>query len=292
VCKVEAGSEPQPAWAQLRESDTDPSLNKTVHTLIVQDDNCFVYLDSDLYVEWEYDDNKIPDKEGSGAVFNRISLLESIPMRHLSTENQVAFKRMVGEALARLLTQCDLRAANEILDKAEVFINARNSEVARRWQLSAAAVVCAIALLVGGILWIERSVSLMMLGDFAFSVVIGACAGGLGATTSLLLRIRQMAFDVSAGRDAHHFDGAIRVLAGMAGAVVALLAVRVNLIGGIVNGMPHPFAALMLVCVIAGASERLVPDLINRLEGTFESELKHDKDQSTTQKGKRDRSLE
>lgn len=178
-------------------------------------------------------------------------------------------ERMVGEALARLLTESDLQAANEILDKAEAFINARNSEVARRWQLSAAAVVCAIAILVGGVLWIGRSFGIAVLGAFAFTAVIGACAGGLGATTSLLLRIRQMSFDVSAGREAHRFDGAVRVLAGMAGAVVAAFAVRVNLVGGIVNGLPHPFAALMLVCVIDGASERLVPDLINRLEGTF-----------------------
>jgi len=199
-------------------------------------------------------------------------------MRHLSTDNRVAFKRMVGEALARRLSQGDSSAANQILDRAETFINARNSEIARRWQLSAAAVVCAGAFFAGAILWIKRESAISVLGTFAFGAVMGSCAGAVGAMTSLLLRIRQMSFDVSAGREAHLFDGATRVLAGMAGAFVVALAERVNLIGGMVNSLPHPFAALILVCVIAGASERLVPDLINRLEGTFHSGLRVEED--------------
>jgi hypothetical protein len=282
VEKHEEGPKVGRIRTELREGDTDESLNKKVHTLIVEQDDCVIYLDEDLYVEWDYDEEKIPDQPGSGAVFNRISLLESIPIGHISQENKVAFKRMVGEALARLLTQNDLRAANEVLDKAEAFINARNSEVARRWQLSAAAAVGTIAVVIGGFLWMERAAVVPFLGDFAFSAVMGACAGAVGAVTSLLLRIREMSFDVSAGREAHLFDGAIRVVAGMAGAVVFALAIRVNLVAGIVGTLPHPLAALILVCMIAGASERLVPDLINRLEGTFRSELEPEKARATT----------
>lgn len=185
---------------------------------------------------------------------------------------------MLGEALARCLSQRDLSAANQILDNAETFINARNSEIARLWQLSAAAVVCAIAFFASATLWITRVFVISVLGTFAFSAVMGSCAGAVGAMTSLLLRIRHMSFDVTAGREAHFFEGATRVLAGMAGAFVVTLAERVNLIGGIVNSLLHPFAALILVCVIAGASEQLVPDLINRLEGTFHSGLKVEKD--------------
>jgi hypothetical protein len=178
-----------PTWAQLREGDFDENVNKTVHTLIFREDNCIVYLDEKLYVEWHYN---IPDLKGSGAVFNRISLLESIPMQHLSADNQVAFRRMVGEALARCLSQRDLSAANQILDNAEKFINARNSEIARRWQLSAAVVVCTIAFFAGAILWITRVLAISVLGSVAFGAVMGSCAGAVGAMTSLLLRIRQM----------------------------------------------------------------------------------------------------
>jgi hypothetical protein len=64
----------------------------------------------------------------------------------------------------------------------------------------------------------------------------------------------------------------------MAGAFVVALAERVNVIAGIVNSLPHPFAALMLVCLVAGASERLVPDLINQVEDTFHSRLGGGKD--------------
>jgi hypothetical protein len=173
--------------------------------------------------------------------------------------------------MTRYLSERDLAAAQEILDRAETFVNARNSEIARRWQLIAAAVVCAMAFLAGAIFWIERVCAVSVLGTFAFDALMGSCAGAVGAMISLLLRIRQMSFDVSAGREVHLFDGATRVLAGMAGAFVVTLAQRVNLIAGIINSLSHPFVALILVCVIAGASERLVPDLINQLERTFHS---------------------
>jgi hypothetical protein len=51
--------------------------------------------------------------------------------------------------------------------------------------------------------------------------------GMLHVVNTVALANRQMSFDVSAGREAHRFDGAVRVLARMAGAVVAASLIRI-----------------------------------------------------------------
>jgi hypothetical protein len=118
-------------WKLVREGEIDPSLGKIVDTLIVQDDDVLVYFDQDLFVEWDYDETKIPEGEGWPGVFNRVSLLEAFQIDGLSSEIRKSFRRMIGEAVARLLISRDVNAANQVLDKAEDYVNARNLELAR-----------------------------------------------------------------------------------------------------------------------------------------------------------------
>lgn len=253
----------------VKEGETDPILGKRVDTLIVQSDDVLVYLDEDLYVEWYYDAAKIPDGEGWADVFNRVSLLESFQIDGLSDEIRRSFRRMIGEAVARLLVSRDVDAANQILDKAEEFVNARNLELARRWYLTAAGLTSSLALLAAFTMWWSKGFVTGQLGQTAFDVLMTTCSGAVGASLSLLLSIRSRPLDAAAGKPAHQFAGVTRVMTGMGGAALAALAVKVNVLGGFVVGTPHPFAALMLIGAIAGASERLVPDLITRIEGSL-----------------------
>jgi hypothetical protein len=253
----------------VREGEIDPSLGKQVDTLILQDDNFLVYLDEDLYVEWNYDGTKIPEGEGWAGVFNRVSLLEAFQIDGLADEIRKSFRRMIGEAVARLLNSRDVEAANQILDKAEEYVNARNLELARRWYVTAAGLISGLAIVAAFIMWWSKAFVIEQLGETAFDVLMSACSGAVGGTLSLLLGIYKRPLDATAGKHAHQFAGITRVMTGMGGAALTALAVKVNALGGFVVGTPHPFAALMLVAAVAGASERLVPDLITRIEGSF-----------------------
>ncbi|MGO9605370.1 MAG: hypothetical protein ACLQAT_18595 [Candidatus Binataceae bacterium] len=253
----------------VREGEIDPSLGKRVDTLIFQDDDVLVYLDEDLYVEWEYDEAKIQESEGWPGIFNRVSLLEAFQIDGLSGEIRTSFRRMIGEAVARLLVSRDVDAANQILDKAEDYVNARNLELARRWYVAAAGAISGFALIAAFTMWWSKGFVIEQLGKTAFDMLMGTCSGAVGASISLLLGIQSRPLDATAGKPAHLFAGITRVLTGMGGAALATLAVKVNVLGGFVAGTQHPFAALMLIGAIAGASERLVPDLITRIEGSF-----------------------
>ena len=260
----------------LREGDRDEELNKTVRILIAEKTGEFiVYLDENLDVEWNYDETKIVHEDGWGEVFNRVSLLEAIPIRELAPETQQSFRCMAGEAIARLLVHHDITAAKQILDKAESFVNARNLELARRWYLSAAGLPCGAFLLLAIVGWFYREPLIAASNLTAFTALLAACFGGIGAGVSVLLRIKTIPFDASAGREAHRLDGFVRVVTGVVGGVIAALAIRADLAGGFIQSLSHPFLATMVTCLVAGASERLVPDLIERLEGTFREPSKN-----------------
>jgi len=251
----------------FREGAIDPRLGKRIDTLIVHNDDVLVYLDDELYVEWYYDRVEIPP--GGPGVLNRVSLLGAVQIDGLSTEIRRSFRRMIGEALARLLANLDVDSANQILDKAQEYVNARNLELARRWYVTAAGSVSGVALVVAFIMWWAKAFIVEQLGKMAFDLLMSTCSGAVGATISLLLDIEKRPLDATAGRPAHLFAGITRIVTGMGGGALAALAVRINMVGGFIGGTPHPFAALLLIGAIAGASERLVPDLITRIEGTL-----------------------
>jgi hypothetical protein len=55
----------------------------------------------------------------------------------------------------------------------------------------------------------------------------------------------------------------------MAGGVLLALAVKSNLVLGTVNASDKSLVLLLAIAVVAGASERVVPDLIKKVEGTI-----------------------
>lgn len=72
-----------------------------------------------------------------------------------------------------------------------------------------------------------------------------------------------------AGVHIHLFEGAIRAVLGAIGALLTALAVKANLLLGAINKAEGSLLMLCVVCLIAGASERLVPSLIQQFEGFF-----------------------
>ena len=76
-----------------------------------------------------------------------------------------------------------------------------------------------------------------------------------------------MTLDPSAGPRIHYWEGACRAIAGMIGGLLIGLAIKANLILGILNDQSsNGLAALLGMCMVAGISERLVPSFIRHVE--------------------------
>jgi hypothetical protein len=103
-------------------------------------------------------------------------------------------------------------------------------------------------------------------------IFIGAMMGSLGALLSIASRTEDIHLDPVAGPKIHKFEGMVRVGVGMSGAFFVALSIKANLLLGVFQSWPRPFLALLTTCIVAGASERLVPGLIKKMEGSLSRE--------------------
>ncbi len=253
----------------LCEGDPDPSLNKTIHTLIDADKDYIVYLDDDFFVEW----SARPGFEGTqskdfGEIANRIALLETLSLTQLRACQILPFRRLLAEGMARIIGDKDRPTACETIDKAEAYVHSRGSENARSWYILGALVAASVGLFIAAILWFFRGKVIPELDQTTFDVLLGALLGGAGTFLSILNRSTRIAMDPAAGAFIHYLESVARVLTGNAGALLVALAVKANVALGLTQSFDHSLAALLVLCIVAGASERLVPGLIKHIEAS------------------------
>lgn len=242
-------------------------VRKKIKFLIFHEIAYIFYLDCDNFVEWSTNSHYGAYPADLGSVINKVGLLEALSMSLLSPNHSLPFRRLLGESLARALSERNATNALAILDHAEKYMTARSRERARTWYLSAAAIVTTIIMLVVGAFWFGRAAMATMLGKTAFDMMLGAGAGSFGALLSIITRSNDISMDASAGSKVHYLEAAARIVVGLAGGCIVALAIKANLVLGSVNAI-NSLASLIVICIIAGASERLVPNLIKQIEGS------------------------
>jgi hypothetical protein len=268
-----AAYDPYEDFSVYSEGQEFPRLKKNIHLLTRKRGDYIVFLDEELYLHWYY--NAAYEEAGFakdyGEVVIRAENLEATSILLLKGPQLEVFRRLLGESIARLLEDRDSKNAHVMLDKAEVFLRARSRERARFWYLSATLVGTAAALAAGVLAWSARQTvaATFGVGEGAAELFLGAGFGAFGALISVLLRSDELAIDVSAGKPVHYFEGTMRALVGAAAGFLFALTIKSNILLGAVNRSERATPILLVVCIIAGASERLLPDLIKQLEGTL-----------------------
>lgn len=271
VGSAEREGEPQsPGFLAYREGDIEPTHNKRIKYLVLKARSFIVYLDDEHYVYWATDSEYRTYAPDFNTIINRVGYLESIARGLLAVPQIETLAKILGDCVAVLLDDADSTNARDSLDKAENYLNARTMELGRTWYISSAAVVTAIALAGCAVLWLARDWVRGRIGLTAFVVLLGAGVGALGALIFIIMRIGKIGIDAMAGRFIHHFEGAIRIIAGMAGAALVTLAVKANVFLGALDSTEKSLPLILTIAMIAGASERIVPNLIKKVEGISE----------------------
>ena len=237
--------------------------------LVFATEGYVIWLDKAMELDWQTTkelDIIIAEKISAtelNAVLNKAALLQSYPIDHLGLSKQKNFRIMVGEGLARAF-ELDVKNATVMLEKAAEFARARNQEIARIWYLLAAGFGTAFFVLAFELGWYAREVLREQIGETAFVLGLSSCAGAFGSFFSILTRVGNTPLDPSAGWQLHWLEGFGRILIGVIGAFLAIIAVKVGLCLTILAD--KGYTGLLLVAVIAGASERFVPSLIKKIE--------------------------
>jgi hypothetical protein len=251
-------------FSTLKAGDTEPSLGMPIHCLVARDRDFIVFLDKEHHVHWHANDSTRIAQHGTA--LSRVSWLEAIPVQHLSECQRITFRRLVAEGVARLFEQNE-KVALQALDKAEEWIRARNQETARVWYLEAAVCITLpfLIAMLALVFWGEGLSR--YLTPSVFEVIVGGCAGAIGAFLSVLQRTRTTPLDLSAGRLLHRIEGGVSVLTGMFGAALFAVGIKANLVLGNLEPQ-YLFSTLLVFCMVAGLSERLVPSFVQRVEAT------------------------
>ncbi|HEY2828553.1 MAG TPA: hypothetical protein VGJ88_00440 [Thermoanaerobaculia bacterium] len=253
-------------FSSFCEGDIDPTLNKRIRVLIDADTQYIVYLDEELYVEWSMAAD-FPLQQEFGDIANTVGHLETLSLGRLRPNQRLPFERLLGEAMARLIGDEDPAKAREVLVHASNYLNTRSVENARSWHIGTAAIATTITSVLLAIVVFFTSDFRPIFGEATTTLVTAALVGPLGALLSILSRVRDLDVNPRSGSFIHRFEGVCRIVAGFLGSLLIALGVRSDLIFGFVNKQAHAFAALLVVCFVAGASERIVPSFISQIEG-------------------------
>ena len=257
-----------------KEGDDVPELNKKVEMLIISTPEFYVFLDEEFYVQWMTKDGPVWS-DGTDEVINRVSYLETISTTHFSglpsEKRELAeFRRLLGEAVARAL-DANIDAAKDLLDKSETLLQERSTQRARAWYLTAAGLAACVPLVLAVVLWLSRAHFRVWLGNAGFDVTFGAALGGIGALVSTIFNVRKINLNASFGPALHYIEGIARVVTGTIGGALVCLAIKGNLLLGGFNAISEPtirVACLFTLALLAGSSERIVPNFIKKMEKT------------------------
>jgi hypothetical protein len=241
--------------------------------LVMSTPQFFVFLDEDLYVQWLTAGDF--DTTPAGEILNRVSYLETVSTTHFSgipseKKELAEFRRLLGECVARAFDN-NLESAKALLNETETLLLERSVQRARQWYLIAALIATLGPVAGVTVLWYCRDSFRHTLGSPGFEVALCALLGGVGALVSTIISVRRINLNASFGPHLHYIEGVARIATGCVGASLVTLAIKGNLLLGSVNTISDPSAKLSCLCtlgLVAGVSERIVPNFIKRVESS------------------------
>lgn len=249
----------------LKEGDIDPLFGKKVKLLILQTEAFLVFIDEHLEIQWGWNRPAGSDTD-FGKVLNRQAYLES-KARFITDQGQkLHIQRMIAEGIARYMDSLSAERAKEIHDIVENEIRECSIRTSWQWYFSGAYYLAAAATLLMLPAWVLRVELRGWLGLAGFDVLMGTLMGAIGALLSIASRGDRITLDANAGMLLHQAEGLARILVGMAGALLVALAFKGGLLLNNFDARGSALATLLFLCFVAGASERLVPSLIAKVD--------------------------
>jgi len=258
-------------YAYFQVGEIDPNTGKVAKVVIMSDPCYIVYLDPTYELEWSTTgDYEVRNKSYSalyGETLNVVARLDAMSeVVNLSVAQKKVFRVLLGMALVAMLGKEKPHVIRDAQRNAEAYLLDRMKEKTRGWYLSAAFIVAAIALVLSGTLWGFRGYFSPRIGVNTFDILAATGIGSIGALISIIVRSNKMVVNLESGKVIYSFEGAMRVVVGMLGALLAALMIKANLILGAINTLGNSNAVMLAICIAAGASEQITPSLVKKVE--------------------------
>lgn len=265
--------------AQKRELETiaekfeDISVDNISSLVRYNEGKYIVWLDNNNEYDWEttsdYDELSV-DRTKRNSYMSRISFLEHHPMvKCLSKYNRKEFHYMLADAVV-LVLEGEFNEADEKIFELNRYLNDRNCEITRKWQL----LYCFATLLVIFIIFVigrhnmQNIIEFLKVDKRTIDTIGFSMLGTIGATLSIVLKSGNQCYDCESGKLLNFLEIFSRMFTSIISSFVAVCLYKMGMIFANFNSGQNATYCLILVCIIAGFSERLIPSIISRFENS------------------------
>jgi hypothetical protein len=252
-------------FGDFNPGNIDPTTGKEIIYIAYQTSKFIVTIDTDINLNW-YADEGFTYAPDFGEVASQVSLTEALVDRiFVGKKNKIAYKKILGDVLARVLDEGDSKTAKAIMQEVIKRVTEHSRERVRIAYMSYA-VFSVVGVGVGVILalifktYLHQAISQTDI----FRIIICTLLGGVGAFITTFSRFQNYQGSIMAGLPIHRLDGFLRVFYGLIAGILVSLAIKGNILAGFADGQ-QPWI-LYFFAMVAGASEILIPNLINQAE--------------------------
>ncbi len=232
-----------------------------------------VYLDNNLQVCW----NRTTDVFENGSsnanskdverILAKAQTIGAMPVPFLTEQQIETRSRIVGESVALALSG-DVLAANRTLKDARDFIKEKAVEKARIWTVegSLGSFMLLAVLFIGIAVYGPDKIAGVNLKELSIAAVFGL----IGSQFSLLQRVNDLGVAPLSGATPHVVEAFSRIFVGALAGLIMYVVLRAQIFFGFIdhdptNGVSEHWVTWSLV-VVAGASERLIPNFMTTIE--------------------------
>jgi hypothetical protein len=265
----------------FNEGDKYDGIGRIVQELIMKTPSFIVFIDEFGGAQWAY--NVVTCKVNDyNSVTNRMAELE-VRSRFLRVDKPApsgvdipthlhdlfSARRLIAEAMARLLDAGSASAAHGMLDIAEKWILQRSRAYSRWWMFGPFLILAHLGL--AGFFYLVLSENNYLDNQLHWNWLAGGVLGGLGALVSSMVFNRKIAFDATAGEYLHYLEAVLRWTVGFVAGLTVQMMIQGNIMLGFLGGTnPNPVAGFVL-SLFAGSSELFFPTLLRRFNGALQS---------------------
>lgn len=220
-----------------------------------------VFTTTDNQLRWRYKaNNGVVPFRLLGAVSEFDSIMSAIAVSVPRAHRKETYHQLGKALFAAFHTPQGTRPGREFR-KVRLFVRKKAKERARlSYVLASLATTTVLALVVVTIYFYFRiPASNLRL------VILGGCFGAVGATISVLQRSPSLELDPWMSRRYHALQGVTRIVLGFIFGGIFVIASKANFVLGVIRNNPYP---LLILCIVAGFSERLIPELLSKFEST------------------------
>ena len=247
---------------------------RLAHLIYWAEGEFVIGVDMDCDIDWEAGDKftkVIAEHNGKiQAAMNRLAELEAFPVKEWPYSLQLAFKRMLGEALARAFN-LQFDEAEKSFDKARSFAGEKAQEMSRYWLIKVNILFLLPLLLCVGLLSYQPAK--MHVSDWVgmpqYYALLASLMGGLGAITSVLSRVGSLNISPGSRRWLHYAEGVSRISTGFLFAMAGIISMTAGIFMPVVL-KDHSVANLLFFGFVFGFSERLAPSILHKFDDPAE----------------------